>query len=153
MELCDGYEHGTPYDAKFCLPYLIATAVTHGDVRMDAFTEARLHDPRTAALARKVKLHLDREIDATFPGQRAARIKVETVDGRVLEHFQPTRRGDPELPLSDADLAAKYTELAVPVMGTTAARRLLDACGSLESLATVRDLPFSTAVEAAAASA
>lgn len=153
MELCDGYEHSTPYDAKFCLPYLIATAVTHGDVRMDAFTEDRLHDPRTAALAGKVKLYLDQEIDATFPGQRAARIKVRTVDGRVLEHFQPTRRGDPELPLSDADLAAKYTELAVPVMGAKAAARLLEACGSLESLATVRELPFSTAVETTAASA
>ena len=48
-------------------------------------------------------------------------------DGRVLEHFQPTRKGDPDLPLSDADLSAKFRELADPVIGAAAAGRLLDA--------------------------
>jgi acetyl-CoA acyltransferase len=46
-------------------------------------------------------------------------------DGRVLSHLQPDRKGDPELPLSDADLEGKLIELAAPVIGEPEARALL----------------------------
>lgn len=151
VDICSGTDHRTPFEGKFSVPYLVATAFTHGSVRLDAFSEARLNDPATAALARKVSLSLDKEIDATFPHQRAARITVETTDGRTLTHFQPNRKGDPEMPLSDDELSAKYTELAAPVMGAGAAARLLDALWALESAPSVRRLPI--AVEPAAARA
>ncbi len=76
---------------------------------------------------------------------------MKTKDGRVLEHFQHARKGDPELPLSDDEISAKFTELATPVMGTASASTLLDACWSLETLDSIRSLPFSmeTASQAA----
>ncbi|MGP1676599.1 MAG: hypothetical protein ACTS6J_05505, partial [Burkholderiales bacterium] len=40
-------------------------------------------------------------------------------------HFQPYRKGDPELPLTDAELNDKFTELAQPVLGEAAAAALL----------------------------
>ena len=129
--------------------YLVATAMTHGSVRLDAFSDTRLTDPETSALARKVELYLDEEIDAEFPHKRMARIKLETNDGRVFEHFQPTRKGDPELPLSDADISAKFRELAGPVMGDVA-EALLEACWSLDSRGSVRDLPIGMSLDAAA---
>jgi len=46
-------------------------------------------------------------------------------DGRQLSHLQPDRKGDPELPLSDADLEGKLLELAAPVIGEHEARALL----------------------------
>jgi 2-methylcitrate dehydratase PrpD len=149
VDICSGREHRTPYEGKFSIPYLVATAITHGSVRLDAFTEARLTHPETSALARKVELHLDEEIDAEFPHKRMARITLETHDGRVLEHFQPTRKGDPELPLSDADISAKFRELAGPVM-VDYAEALLEACWSLESCGSVRDLPIGMSLDAVA---
>lgn len=142
VDLCSGRDHRTPYAAKFSVPYLVATAITHGSVRLDAFTGERMNDAETSSLAGRVSLHLDRDIDAGFPRRRAARITVETTDGRTLEHFQPTRRGDPDLPLSDDDLAAKYLDLAAPVMGADQARALLDACWSLDRLGSLRALPI-----------
>ena len=47
-------------------------------------------------------------------------------DGTVLDHFQPTRKGDPDDPLSDAELFAKYDELALGVLAADDARRLKD---------------------------
>ncbi len=150
-EICSGHDHSTPYDGRFSVPYLVATAFTHGTVRLDAFTEERLTHPETCALSPKVTVHLDEEIDKNFPQQRAARITVRTKDGRVLEHFQHARKGDPELPLSDDEISAKFTELATPVMGQASASALLDACWSLETLDSIRSLPFSmkTASQAA----
>ena len=67
---------------------------------------------------------------------------IETNDGRMLEHYQPTRIGDPDAPLTDQQIADKFKELVVPVTGDEAADSLLDACWSLESLNSIRKLPF-----------
>jgi hypothetical protein len=64
-------------------------------------------------------------VDAGFPGRRAARVTITLRDGSVLTLLQPDRKGDPELPLSDADLEGKLIELAAPVIGETEARALL----------------------------
>jgi 2-methylcitrate dehydratase PrpD len=151
VEICSGHDHITPYDGRFSVPYLVATAFTHGTVRLDAFSEERLTHPETCALSPKVSVHLNEEVDRNFPKQRAAHIKVRTKDGRTFEHFQHARKGDPELPLSDDEISAKFTELATPVMGATHAPSLLDACWALDERDSIRTLPFSTDTSAQAA--
>ena len=39
---------------------------------------------------------------------RAARVAIETHDGRSEDFLQPTRKGDPEAPLTDAELDDKF---------------------------------------------
>jgi 2-methylcitrate dehydratase PrpD len=68
-----------------------------------------------------------------FPGKRAAHIHIQTRDGRSGEHLQPTRKGDPEEPLSDADLDEKFMELASPVIGDAAARQLLRTLWAMDA--------------------
>jgi len=123
----------TAAEARFSTPYLVATALTHGSVRLAAFEPARLEDAATRALMRRVEVALDPELDAAFPAQRAARVAIESRDGRSGEHLQPTRKGDPDMPLSDAELEHKYLELASPVLGEERARRLLARLWRLES--------------------
>lgn len=122
----------TPAAAKFSLPFLVASALVNGSVRLDACTPARLGDPAVRALMARIGVHLDPEVDALFPGQRAARLEIELGDGRTLQRFQPHRVGDPDLPLSDAQLEAKYRELATPVLGPAEAERLLAAVWMLD---------------------
>jgi len=121
-----GYEEPrTPAEGRFSLKYVVATALTHGSVRFAAFEPARLGDPGTRALMREMEVAVDPELDAAFPAQRAARVAIETRDGRREQFLQPTRIGDPDAPLSDAQLEAKYLELAAPVLGEAAARARL----------------------------
>jgi hypothetical protein len=40
--------------------------------------------------------------------------------------LQPTRKGDPDAPLTDADLNDKFLELASPVLGVEPAKRRLE---------------------------
>jgi 2-methylcitrate dehydratase PrpD len=115
----------TPAEARFSMKYVVATALTHGSVRLAAFEDEMLRDPATRALMERITVGLDAELDATFPRQRAARIAI-TAGGRREELLQPTRKGDPDLPLTDRDLDDKFLELATPVIGAAAARRRLD---------------------------
>ena len=132
----------TPSEARFSVKYCVATALTHGSVRLAAFETGRMNAPETRDLAERTELVVSPEIDAIFPGQRAARVQLETYDGRVEEQFQPTRKGDPDAPLSDRELEEKYTELATPVLGSAPAQALLARLWALDSQ---RDLTILTA--------
>jgi len=112
--------------ARFSLHYMVASALVHGSVRLSAFSAERLNDPATRALMRRVTKALDPDIDAGFPSRRAARVDITLRDGRRFSHFQSDRKGDPELPLSDAELGDKLIELTSPVIGADAAHALLD---------------------------
>src|SRR5204863_5523299 len=114
----------TPAEARFSMKYVVATALTHGSVRLAAFEPPRLNDGATRALMEKVSVSLDPELDATFPRQRAARVAI-TARGRREELLQPTRKGDPDLPLSDQDLDQKLLDLAAPVLGAQEAKKRL----------------------------
>ncbi len=121
----------TPAEGRFSLKYVVASALAHGSVRLAAFEPARLNDPVTRSLMERITLTVDPQLDAAFPRQRAARVAIRA-RGRREEHLQPTRIGDPDAPLSDAQLDAKYLELAAPVLGAPAARELLARLWRLE---------------------
>ena len=123
----------TAAEARFSLPYVIATALRFGSVRLAAFSAERLADPDTRSLMRRIELAVDPELDAAFPGQRAARVRFELADGRTAEWLQPTRKGDPDAPLSDDELSAKFIELAAPVLGEAAAQTRLQALWRLDT--------------------
>jgi len=128
-----GYEDPkTAAEGRFSLKYVVATGLAHGNVRIAAFEEPRLKDPATRELMKKISVSVDPELDAAFPGKRAARVAIRARDGRRSEHLQPTRKGDPDLPLSDSEVDDKFLELASPVIGLAAARARLARLWRLE---------------------
>ncbi|HZN86056.1 MAG TPA: MmgE/PrpD family protein [Burkholderiales bacterium] len=130
-----GYdEPRTAAEGRFSLKYVVATALTHGSVRFAAFEPERLENPGTRELMRRVDVAVDPQLDAAFPAQRAARVAIEARDGRREEFYQPTRIGDPDAPLSDSQLDAKYLELAAPVLGEAQAKALLGRLWRMEAL-------------------
>jgi 2-methylcitrate dehydratase PrpD len=111
----------------------VASALVHGSVRASAYEPARLQDAATRALLERTTVAVDPELDGAFPGRRAARVEFLLRDKRRVTHLQPTRKGDPELPLTDADLEGKLIEFAAPVIGLDAARALLARLWKLDA--------------------
>ncbi|MEK9774751.1 MAG: MmgE/PrpD family protein [Quisquiliibacterium sp.] len=132
LEVAGIEEPSTPAEARFSLKYVVATALRHGSVRLAAFEPALMGDPGTRELMQRIDLTVDPELDAGFPAQRGARVSMQTTDGRADTYLQPARKGDPELPLTDADLDEKFLELAGPVLGEPKARDLLASLWTLE---------------------
>jgi 2-methylcitrate dehydratase PrpD len=133
LDVTGNYAPGTAFEAKFSLPYVVSHALLYGSVRLNAFSEERLADPAIRELMKRVSLAADPVFTAGFPGMRAARVAVTTEQGERYEHFAPYRKGDPEAPLSDAELQAKFTELAEPVIGAARTRALGDAVWALDA--------------------
>ncbi|HYZ32762.1 MAG TPA: MmgE/PrpD family protein, partial [Crenalkalicoccus sp.] len=124
-EVCDRPDPRTEQEARFSAQYCLAALLVLGGVRLAAFAPAALQDPRIRALMPCIAVELDPALAAAYPARRPAMLRVTLRDGRVLERHQPTRKGDPEMPLSDAELSAKFTELAGPVLGAARAEALL----------------------------
>ena len=136
----DIIDNATPegeYQAKFSIQYTVAHALVHGSVRLNAFLPERMSDPDVRALMQKIEVVADPELSKGYPTQRAAQVEIETNDGRRLSHFQPYRKGDPELPLTDDELNDKFLELAIPVIGDAKASALLNELWRTDKLANV----------------
>lgn len=95
--------------------------------------QAEIADPATRELMRRIELTVDAGIDAAFPNRRAAIVTITTKDGRSEQMLQPTRKGDPDLPLTDRELDEKYLELAIPVIGKAKAAVLLERLWQLDA--------------------
>src|SRR5688500_944714 len=115
----------TPAEARFSLKYVVASALAHGSVRLAAFEESRMSDRATRALMNKISVSLDPELEAAFPAKRAARVAIRA-RGKREEWLQPTRKGDPDMPLTDQEVQNKFEELVFPVLGEERARALLE---------------------------
>ncbi|HEY1609506.1 MAG TPA: MmgE/PrpD family protein [Paraburkholderia sp.] len=131
------------FEARFSLPYVMSHAAIYGSVRLAAFEPERMRDEKLRVLLPKIELVADPELTAEFPKMRAARVEVTLADGRTVSAFAPYRRGDPEAPLSDAELNGKFVELASPVIGIAAASALLDRLWHVDALSSVAELKLS----------
>ncbi|MDA1091540.1 MAG: MmgE/PrpD family protein [Proteobacteria bacterium] len=142
LEICGNMNPQTIFEAKFSLPYCAAMMIREGRVRLDAFSAEWLQDRELRDLITKVEVSVDAEIDAGFPLRRAARITINTTGGETLEHYAPTRKGDPDNPLSDAELADKFLEITNPVLGEDGAAAFLDHLWRLDEADDLCALPL-----------
>lgn len=132
LKVVGGREVNTPFQGKFNLAFVVASILIHGSIRLDAFSPQRLADPQAHRLMERLELKEDPTLTALYPRQRAARLEIVLRDGACHVHFQKHRKGDPELPLTDDELVAKFTELAEPVIGGERADRLKAQIFALE---------------------
>lgn len=115
-DVCDRPHARTESETRFSVQYCVAALLRLGAVRLAVFEPANRADPALHDFMTRVTVGVAPDLVDAYPRRRPARVTVTLHDGRVLEHFQPTRKGDPDLPLSDAELSAKFLELAGPAM-------------------------------------
>jgi 2-methylcitrate dehydratase PrpD len=145
QEITGSKKPQTIFEAKFSLPYCAAVAIRDGRVRLDAFSDAHLADQELRDLIEKVDVSVDAGIDAEFPKRRAAKVIIETTGGETFEHYSPTRKGDPDNPLTDDELAEKFIEITGPVLGEDGAQALLDTLWKLDEIDDLTALPVNAA--------
>ena len=114
----------TTEEAQYSLPFPVAAAIVHGKVTAREIEGAGLKDPRVLKLAREMNLTEDLALTAEFPARRIARVTLTTKDGRVLRSAPTEALGDPERPLGEAGILAKYRQTAEPILGKARSERI-----------------------------
>ena len=130
--------------ARFCLPYLLASALVDGRLALDAFGEGALGRPDVRALSSKVQARPD----PTQPGDAnvdvvplRATVTLTLAGGETRSKTVRDPRGHPARPLGRNDLYAKFVDCAsraLPPAAHDAAFEALDglpAARGLDALA------------------
>lgn len=100
----------TAIDAKFSLPFTVATAMRRGTVTLDDFTEASLSDEATLRLASAVQFEADPSRAASGPDVLRGSVELELSDGKRMKLEIDEPSGSPGRPASDAALIAKFRD-------------------------------------------
>lgn len=131
------YVPTSSYGAKFSLPYLVACGLVDGRCDPDLFTAEAIARADLLSVARKVTFEDAPKGSTGFPTYFPGHLQVRLTDGRVIEKRVPINRGNPDAPLSDAEVAAKFR---LNVNGVTTAMRADTIVEKLRSLDALRDV-------------
>jgi 2-methylcitrate dehydratase PrpD len=132
----------TGLEGKFSMQYVLAAALLDGRVGLDAFRDEAVERPAAQELLRRVTVHEDPAIET---GANPIEEGHVTVDLRLRGGGSLTRqvihpRGSPAEPLRPEDLAAKFLDCAVPVLGRERAEQALARLQAVEREPGVRGL-------------
>jgi 2-methylcitrate dehydratase PrpD len=98
--------------AKMSIPFAVASALGTGRTGLDAYSGAAVEDASTIALASRVKVRATDEFTARAPAVRGAAVRVTFDDGREERVVTDHPKGEPENPLGEDGLNAKFAALA-----------------------------------------
>lgn len=141
IAFCDAPEPETDDAARFSLQHAVATALHGGPPGVEAFGAEARRDPQVAALRRRVTLVEDAARHAAFPARYGADLIATLPDGSRLHASCDDAPGDPEAPLSEAEILAKFlANAAHGGVPAEAARRLADTLRALPDAASLAPL-------------
>ncbi len=117
--------------AKFSIPFAVATALVSGETGPAAFDGDAI-TPETKALAEQVSVVVDETLAAKAPEQRGAHVTIKTASGTEEETVIAARGGE-HRPFSEAAIESKFKRLTEPVIGTERGDSLWEAARALEA--------------------
>src|SRR5438477_437739 len=131
------------FASKYSLPHAAAAMVVRGGAGFAELDDTALADPQIAALRNRVHIAEDPAMSALAPKLRPARVTVTLTDGRQATHARDSHRGDFDEPFTEAELRAKFRELAGTVLtseGAVQVEAAIDHSEAWPSLAALTDL-------------
>jgi len=132
--VADQRQPDTGLGGKFSITYCAASALLRGHVREEQFTAEAVRDPAARALASRVRLFPQADLD-----ESRAKAVVRLRDGSVREQIGDLRRGrDPEQ--LRGELGMKFVSLVEPRLGKAEAQRLREALGRVDDIEDLTEL-------------
>ena len=128
-------------NAKFSLPFTVASAFVHGEPTLGSFTAAAMRDERVLTLADRIDFVADPAKDNP-ESMTHGEIVVELSDGRRLHEDVPTPLGNPASPLGMVRLRNKFVDCATRAPGgmrNADAERMADRILTLRGSSGLRD--------------
>jgi 2-methylcitrate dehydratase PrpD len=131
------------FASKYSLPHAAAAMAVRGGAGFAQLDDSALADPQITALRHRVHIAEDPAMTALAPKLRPARVTVTLTDGRRATHSRESHRGDFSEPFTEAELRAKFRELAGTVLTSEGAAQVeaaIDHAEDWPNIAALTDL-------------
>ena len=126
------------YDARFSLPFAVATALVRGRLTMDEISPEAIRDPAVLALCDRT--HYATDPDSGYPRHYSGALELQLRDGRVLRHRESINRGSSARPLSRDEVLAKFRQTASRALAPERVEAVAAALLDLERLPRIEAL-------------
>jgi len=131
----------TVTEARFSMEFALSAALIHQRLGVSEFSESVLENTCVRHLMTKISVSLDPEFAKLgFIGTAPANISIKMKNGRIFTTGSDLARGNPEKPLTDAELSDKFMECATKVLPSEICKKILSVLFSLDTLNDVADL-------------
>lgn len=129
------------YDAKFSVHYCVASGLMRGKLGLKELQKDALVEPDILALMDKIQYEIDPL--STFPKHYTGEVVITLQDGSIHQHRVDINRGNPDAPISNEDIKAKFIENCTLHLCANKVQQLFDMvvnidqhndCSSLERL-------------------
>jgi 2-methylcitrate dehydratase PrpD len=125
----------TGLEAKYSLEYDLATIALDGRAGLHQYSDTAVQRPEVRALMQRV---------TTSPVEKLrkpeSRVVLTLKGGDQLEESVNVSHGSPSDPLTDAEIVGKFHECAEAVLPEARRRQVIELCGRLDSLESIREL-------------
>jgi 2-methylcitrate dehydratase PrpD len=140
VEVTGKTEPHSGLESKFSIAHAAAVALLDGTAGEKQFSDERAAAADVLALRARVRAIPDLQLQ-----RDQARVRIELVDGTVIEHRVHHAIGSLQNPLSRTDLETKFAALADGVLERQAIAELISMCWALPQLADVGAIARKTA--------
>lgn len=126
--------------AQYSFPYCAALALSGDPTDPAMYLEKVIDEPGRRALARRVELYVDPEMEAAYPRHYGSRIELVLANGERRSSFVLDPHGMPADPVTDPERSEKFTRLAGYAKPAGRVSDIASAVRRCDKLSTVREL-------------
>jgi len=131
----------TGLEAKFSMPYTIARSILDDSIGFDTFSDRLVQDEKAQDLTRRVTMYVHDGIERAWKmGSRPVNVKLHLRDGRVLERQIDISKGNPEVPMTPAELNVKFEDCACLSLDAAEYKAASQCLQNIEALKAIADV-------------
>lgn len=126
--------------ADHSLPYSLAVGLVDGMVTPLQFKQQRIDDPALIPIMDKIKVVPNDEFEALFPEFQPSQVTITLNDGNQYQQRVDVPKGDPRDPMTEDEIAIKFTALGKDVVGEERCKQLRELIMSIDGEETLDKL-------------
>ena len=95
-------------NAKYSIPFTVATVLVDGNVTLESFDDDKLVRPEVLELAKKVDYELNGDWDKDIELKTGSKLTITTKDGKSYSSWVKKTLGNPDNPMTPQQFKAKF---------------------------------------------
>jgi len=125
--------------AQFSVAFAIASVLLDGNASIFQYSDSKIADPRIRDLMSRIQVKVNKSLDVDYPDKRGAYVRVKMKNGEELSGSIDNAKGEPECPLSMAQIESKFITLSSGLLGCDASK-VMDLVLNIDKVADVSTL-------------
>ena len=130
-------DYRSPLHARLSIQYGIASILVRGRAGLGEYEDDAIADPEVRRVSDLVRIEVDEAIQKLYPNPRSMIVEIRDRSGNAASARIDHAKGDPENPMTDDELRAKFRDVTAGVIDDARAEAIMKSAMSIRECADV----------------